>query len=146
LAREERVEPGQIELEITERLFTQAGSGTESQIRELRDYGFRIVLDDFGTGYSSLSYLRQFKVDRLKLDKSFAAGDDVQGNVALIRAAVSMAHLLDIAVVAEGIETDFQEAVALESGCDALQGYRYGVPMSAPAFARFMTDRMRSAA
>lgn len=146
LARQEGVEPSQIELEITERLFAQSGSGTESQIQELRSYGFRVALDDFGTGYSSLSHLRQFKVDRLKLDKSFAAADDVQDNIALIRAAISMAHLLNIAVVAEGIETELQEAIALESGCDALQGYRYGVPMSADQFAPFIAKRLRSAA
>ncbi len=146
LARKERVEPSQIELEITERLFMEVGSGSDSQIQSLRAAGFRVALDDFGTGYSSLSYLRRFKVDRLKLDKSFIAGADLHENIAVIRAAVSLAHLLDLEVVAEGIETELQEAVALESGCDLLQGHRYGAPMAADLLESFMDERLRSAA
>ena len=146
LAKVERIEPSQIEFEITEKLFMEIGSGSDSQIRALREYGFRVALDDFGTGYSSLSYLRHFKVDRLKLDKSFVAEADLQANIALIRASVSLAHLLGIEVIAEGVETELQEAVALESGCDALQGYRYGRPMAAKRLETVVNDRWRAAA
>jgi len=146
LARAERVQPSQIELEITERLFMTVGNGSDSQIQSLRDHGFRVALDDFGTGYSSLSYLRRFKVDRLKLDKSFAATDDAQENIALLRAAVSMAHLLKLEVIAEGIETELQETIALESGCDGLQGHRYGRPMTAEKFDAQLGGRLKTAA
>lgn len=106
-----------------------------------------MALDDFGTGYSSLSYLKRFRVDRLKLDKSFFATSDLQENVPVIRAAVSLAHLLGLDVIAEGIETKGQEAIALESGCDLLQGHRYGAAMNAAAFRRLMTSQsIRSAA
>jgi diguanylate cyclase (GGDEF)-like protein len=146
LARKEGIRPSQIEFEITERLFVETGGGSDSQIQSLRDAGFRVALDDFGTGYSSLSYLRRFKVDRLKLDKSFIDGANLQDNVALIRAAVSLAHLLGLEVIAEGIETELQEAIALESGCDVLQGHRYGFPMATERFEVSMSGQLRNAA
>ena len=145
LARKERVEPSQIEFEITERLFMES-SGSDSQIQNLRNSGFRVALDDFGTGYSSLSYLRRFKVDRLKLDKSFIANADLHENIAVVRAAVGLAHLLGLEVIAEGIETELQEAVALESGCDVLQGHRYGLPMAADRLEAFIDEELRRAA
>jgi diguanylate cyclase (GGDEF)-like protein len=146
MALEQRIQPSQIEFEITERLFVRVGNGSESQIQGLRDLGFRVALDDFGTGYSSLSYLRKFKVDRLKLDKSFAATSESQENIAVIRAAVSLAHLLNLEVIAEGIETELQESIALESGCDALQGHRYGAPMTAGDFDELMKGRVAKVA
>ena len=85
-------------------------------------------------------------MDRLKLDKSFAATDDAQENIALIRAAVGMAHLLKLEVIAEGIETELQETIALESGCDALQGHRYGRPMTAEKFDAHLGGRLKTAA
>jgi EAL domain-containing protein (putative c-di-GMP-specific phosphodiesterase class I) len=124
----------------------EVGSGSDSQIQSLRNAGFRVALDDFGTGYSSLSYLRRFKVDRLKLDKSFIAQTDLQENITVIRAAVSLAHLLGLEVIAEGVETELQEAIALESGCDVLQGHRYGKPMASEAFEAFAREELRKAA
>jgi diguanylate cyclase (GGDEF)-like protein len=146
MAREEGVNPTQIELEITEQLFMHKGLGCDEQMRRLRAYGFRLALDDFGTGYSSLSYLRRFQVDRLKLDKSFASSEDIQENIAFVRAAVTLAHLFGLEVVAEGIETELQEAVALEAGCDALQGYRYAAAMEEGEFDIYAGTKLRSAA
>lgn len=146
LARRERINPQQVEFEITERLFMEMGSGSDSQIQALRNFGFRVALDDFGTGYSSLSYLRRFRVDRLKLDKSFIAEGNVEENIAVIRAAIGLAHLLGLEVIAEGIETELQEAVALEGGCDVLQGHRYGRPMPLDSLEVLMTKALRAAA
>lgn len=146
LAREEGVVPQQLELEITEQLFMGTNSGCEEQMKKLREYGFRIALDDFGTGYSSLSYLRRFKVDKLKLDKSFASSEVTGENVALVRAAVTLAHLFGLEVVAEGIETELQEAVALEGGCDALQGHRYAAAMTTGEFEVYAAMKVRDAA
>lgn len=146
IARKAHVDPSQIEFEITERLFMEIGSGSDSQIQSLRDCGFRVALDDFGTGYSSLSYLRRFKVDRLKLDRSFIAETDFQENLAVVRAAVGMAHLLGLEVVAEGIETSAQEAIALESGCDLLQGHLYGMPVPVDQFDALVNKSLRNAA
>lgn len=116
----------QLEIEITENAFVDRGPECEMQINALRASGFRIALDDFGTGYSSLSYLKRFKVDKIKLDKSFADYGDLHNSVALIRAVVVLAHTLGLQVVLEGIESAEQEQVALEAGCDGFQGYRYG--------------------
>jgi len=146
LARREGVDPSQIEFEITERLFMEIGSGSDSQVQSLRDAGFRVALDDFGTGYSSLSYLRRFRVDRLKLDKSFIAEANVEESIAVVRAAISLAHLLGLEVIAEGIETELQEAVALEGGCDILQGHRYGEPMPIERLQLLLDESHRAAA
>lgn len=141
LALEEGVNPHQIELEVTEQLFLHDGMKCEEQIQKMRAYGFRLALDRFGTGYASLTHLRRFKVDKLKLDKAFATSAEVQDNIALIRAAVTLAHLFGLEVVAEGIETEVQEAVALESGCDALQGYRYSEPVPAAEFDQLLAKK-----
>jgi diguanylate cyclase (GGDEF)-like protein len=121
----------QIEIEITENVFVEQGTECEKQINSLRSSGFRIALDDFGTGYSSLSYLRRFNVDKIKLDKSFADYGNLHNSVALIRAVVTLAHTLGLQVMVEGIESAEQEQVALEAGCDGLQGYHYGEAVSA---------------
>lgn len=138
MVRAHGVEPSQIELEITEQLFLSEQGCHKEQMERLRGFGFRIALDDFGTGYSSLSYLRQFKVDRLKLDRSFACDAEVYESVAIVRGAVNLAHCLGLEVIAEGIETRAQEAVALEAGCDLLQGRLYAAALCAGEFKQFL--------
>jgi diguanylate cyclase (GGDEF)-like protein len=140
------VQPGQIELEVTEQLFMRHNDDCEAQIAELRSAGFRLALDDFGTGYSSLNYLRRFKVDRLKLDRSFSCDGRPEDNLALLRAAVTLAHAIGIEVVAEGIETQAQEAVALEAGCDILQGNRYANAMDMSSVEDFLGKSTKVAA
>ena len=146
IAEEIGVPCEQIELEITESVFIKHGHECEKHIKTLREQGFRVALDDFGTGYSSLSYLRRFQVDKIKLDKSFADDQNVQGSVAIIRAAVMLAHALGLEVVAEGIETAEQEQVALEAGCDGLQGYRYAAAMPAGALRDYVFSSPRAVA
>jgi diguanylate cyclase (GGDEF)-like protein len=130
IVNEEGVQAEQIELEITETLFIEHGALCTQAMQELRGDGFRIALDDFGTGYSSLSCLRRFPVDKIKLDRSFidiAARDQ---SVAIIRAAVTLGHAMELEVVAEGISCPEEEQIALEAGCDALQGHLYAPAMS----------------
>jgi diguanylate cyclase (GGDEF)-like protein len=130
IVNEEGVQAEQIELEITETLFIEHGALCTQAMQELRRDGFRIALDDFGTGYSSLSCLRRFPVDKIKLDRSFidiAARDQ---SVAIIRAAVTLGHAMELEVVAEGISCPEEEQIALEAGCDALQGHLYAPAMS----------------
>jgi len=146
ILKEAGVEPSQIELEVTEQLFMRQSDRCEEQIAGLRAAGFRLALDDFGTGYSSLSYLRRFKVDRLKLDRSLSSDGRAEDRVAIIRAAVTLAHTMGLEVVAEGIETQNQEAIALEAGCDALQGNRYAPAMDYGAVERFLDERAQRAA
>lgn len=146
MAIEEQIDPHQIELEISEKALTSNDKACEAQLRSLRDAGFRLALDDFGTGSCSLSYLRRLKIDRLKLDRSIATSGDVEEDTAVVRAAVTLAHLLGLEVVAEGIETRVQEAIALEAGCDALQGFRYASAMAAGSVDVFLRKKLRTAA
>ena len=138
IAGEEGVQPTQLELEITEGLFIEHGTLCGQTLQELRRDGIRIVLDDFGTGYSSLSCLRRFPVDKIKLDRSFidiAARDQ---SVAIIRAAVTLGHAMDLEVVAEGISCREEEQIALEAGCDGLQGHLYAPAMPVGGVAAFL--------
>jgi diguanylate cyclase (GGDEF)-like protein len=131
IADEEGVDPAQVELEITESLFIEHGGLCGQAMQELRRDGFRIVLDDFGTGYSSLGCLRTFPVDKIKLDRSFidlAARDQ---SIAILRAAVTLGHAMNLQVVAEGISCADEEQIAFDAGCDALQGYLYAPAMPA---------------
>ncbi len=144
IAAEEQVEPRQIELEITESLFIEHGSLCSQAIQQLRRDGFRIALDDFGTGYSSLSCLRRFPVDKIKLDRSFidiAARDQ---SVAIIRAAVTLGHAMDLDVVAEGVSCREEEMIALEAGCDALQGHLYAHAMPVDQLESWLAQQQSS--
>lgn len=138
IAAEQGIECRQIELEVTEGVLLDHSEMCEQAIRQLRADGFRIALDDFGTGYSSLSYLRRFPVDKIKLDRSFIDAAERDQSIALIRAAVGLGRALDLEVVAEGIATREQERVALEAGCDGLQGYLYAPAMPADELDLFL--------
>jgi len=131
-----------LELEITESLLI----GNSPQVREtiagLKSLGIWLTLDDFGTGYSSLAYLKAFAVDRLKIDRVFVR--DIErdaNNAAIVRAVISLAQALDIAVVAEGVETAGQTAFLIEQGCRHTQGFLMGPPMPAAEIAAFLADR-----
>jgi EAL domain-containing protein (putative c-di-GMP-specific phosphodiesterase class I) len=118
------LDPSQMELEITESLVLQDDEATATILRDLRAMGFRIALDDFGTGYSSLSYLARFPLDILKLDRSFVR--DVTMNASargIATAVISMAHVLGLLVVAEGVDQQAQARFLKEQGCDELQGF-----------------------
>ncbi|MFN3943935.1 MAG: putative bifunctional diguanylate cyclase/phosphodiesterase [Allosphingosinicella sp.] len=141
IAAEEDVECSRLELEITENLLIEHETLCERTIQLLRRDGFRVTLDDFGTGYSSLSYLRRFQVDKIKLDRAFIDAAERERSIAIIRAAVGLGRAMGLEVVAEGISTAEQEQVALEAGCDGLQGWLYGRPMPAADFDHFLTRR-----
>jgi EAL domain-containing protein (putative c-di-GMP-specific phosphodiesterase class I) len=141
IAAEEKVEPSQMELEITESLFIEHGALCADAVAALRSDGFRIVLDDFGTGYSSLSSLRKFPVDKIKLDRSFIDVAARDQSIAIIRAAVTLGHAMSLDVVAEGVSSIEEEQVALEAGCDAVQGHHYSQAMTADQVAAFLAAR-----
>jgi EAL domain-containing protein (putative c-di-GMP-specific phosphodiesterase class I) len=138
MAADHGVSCDQFELEITESVFVEHGDYCEHAIRQLRASGFRIALDDFGTGYSSLSYLQRFPVDTIKLDRSFLNASDPVANIPILRAAVTLGHALGLQVVAEGIASKEQEQVALEAGCDGLQGHLYAPAMRADALDAYL--------
>jgi diguanylate cyclase (GGDEF)-like protein len=145
IAAEANVPTKRIELELTETALVRRDD-CGSQITTLRAHGFRIALDDFGTGLSSLSSLRRFQVDKIKLDKSFADDTDRHRNIAILKSAVMLAHTLGLEVVAEGIENVEQEEVAIQAGCDGLQGYRYAQPMTEQDLGIFLSQSVEEAA
>ncbi|MFY8150143.1 MAG: putative bifunctional diguanylate cyclase/phosphodiesterase [Prochlorococcaceae cyanobacterium] len=125
------IDPAQLYLEITETSLVDDIQSIASTMDGLRQLGLKLAIDDFGTGYSSLLYLKRFPVGLLKIDQSFVAdlGCDPEDE-AIAQAIISLAGALGLRVVAEGVETDTQEARLIEYGCDFGQGYLYGKPQT----------------
>ena len=121
--------PSRLELEITEGVLIGDFSRATSILRRLKALGVRIAMDDFGTGYSSLSYLQSFPFDKIKIDQTFIA--KVDGNpqsAAIIRAVIALSRGLDLAVMAEGVETEAQRRFLAQESCDQMQGFLVGRP------------------
>ena len=118
-------------LEITESVMMDASAVTLTNIETLHRNGFRLSLDDFGTGYSSLSYLHRLPIAELKLDKAFVQDLTTSAAArALTVSVLSIAHSLDMLVVAEGVETAEQQKWLQSHGCPVLQGYLFGKPLA----------------
>ena len=129
-------------LEITEGTVMGDPNKAVAALRRLKDIGVSISLDDFGTGYSSLSYLKRFPIDVLKIDKSFV--DDVTTNsadAAIALSVISLAHNLNMRVIAEGVETREQVQFLTERGCDEMQGYYFSRPIDADGFTALLRER-----
>lgn len=130
-ARDHRIDPACLELEITETAFiSQATEHVERNVRALRQHGFSVALDDFGTGFSSLTHLKRFRVDMLKIDRQFVSdlqhgGDDDE----IVRSIIGLADNLGLGVVAEGVETREQAERLRSLGCVLYQGYLFGKPI-----------------
>lgn len=141
MARNAGVSPGRLALEVTESALLSNDPHALTALDNLRRAGVELALDDFGTGYASLSYLRVLAVDVIKIDRSFVSsvghsglGEMQQRDQAVVRAMLEMAHALSCQVVAEGVETPEQASWLKTQGCDVLQGYGLGRPISAPEF------------
>jgi diguanylate cyclase (GGDEF)-like protein len=118
-----------LELEITEGILLEDETVTSETLRKFRAAGIKIALDDFGTGYSSLNYLKQYAVDRIKIDRSFINQlADGGVSVAIVQAMVTLAHAMGIEVTAEGVETAEQRDVLAAMGCNTFQGYFFSPP------------------
>jgi len=125
--------PERLELEVTETQLVIDSAVASRTLELIRGFGVRIVLDDFGTGFASFGFLRQFRFEKLKLDRSLvvdAISDE--GSRAMMMASVTMARSLKMAITAEGIETEEQAALVRMAGCDQIQGWLYYKAMSAP--------------
>jgi diguanylate cyclase (GGDEF)-like protein/PAS domain S-box-containing protein len=128
-------------LEITEGVFLNERATVVATMNELRRFGVGLSLDDFGTGYSSLSRLTQLPIDELKIDRSFMRDlEDNSGTRAIVTAVVRVGQSLNLAVVAEGVETEAQRQLLAELGCGAIQGFLYARPMPATGFGRWLLD------
>lgn len=129
------ISPSRLKLELTESMLLDDFDGIRAKMAELRVYGVGFSLDDFGTGYSSLSYLKNLPFDQLKIDRSFVNDlPNSDSNAAIAKAIISLAHILRLRVVAEGIETESQRDFLIEHGCDYSQGYLFGRPMPITVF------------
>jgi EAL domain-containing protein (putative c-di-GMP-specific phosphodiesterase class I) len=123
--------PEFLELELTEGLLLANRDVVSTLIQELREMGVKLTIDDFGTGYSSLGYLRQFKVNRLKIDRSFVRDIPVNADDAAITTAIiNMARALNLDVLAEGVETAEQLDFLRAQNCYSIQGYYFSKPVA----------------
>ncbi|POA19007.1 diguanylate phosphodiesterase [Pseudomonas sp. FW300-N1A1] len=144
ILKETGLPPACLELELTESILMREVSEAMQILAGLKNLGLSIAVDDFGTGYSSLNYLKQFPIDVLKIDRTFVDGlPSGEQDAQIARAIIAMAHSLNLAVIAEGVETHEQLDFLREHGCDEVQGYLFGRPMPAPHFeAQFSNDAL----
>ncbi len=126
------IAPNQLEIEITESILIDSAEKALQCINKLREMGVKLAIDDFGTGYSSLSYLNKIPANLLKIDKSFI--DKINSNDSskqYVAAIISMGHIMGLDVISEGVEATEQLNALRSIGCDYVQGYIWGRPMSA---------------
>ena len=124
-----------LELEVTESVVMHNPAEAALILKRLHEQGIHISVDDFGTGYSSLGYLKQFRLDTLKIDRSFVR--DISSDAddaAIVRAVIALAHSLRLQVIAEGVETTEQLAYLRDLGCDQYQGYLRSKPLPPDEF------------
>src|ERR1700723_3155838 len=137
--RETRLDPGALELELTESVLMKRAESAAKVLETLRASGVQLAIDDFGTGYSSLSYLRRFPIDALKIDQSFVRQiDSASDETTIVTAIISMGRSLKLRVVAEGVESLRELTFLQAQQCDEAQGYYFSRPVPAPAFAALL--------
>lgn len=136
------IEPHLFELEITENTLVRDADRCIEILKEFRALGGIVSIDDFGTGYSSLSYLKNFPVDMLKIDKVFTRDITSEpDHAAITMAVISMAHNLNLRVVAEGVENEAQLKFLRHKGCDELQGFYFNEPVPAQEMTQMLEDK-----
>ncbi len=136
------LDPGRLEIEITETSALGASEATRSTLKSLRKLGVTVAIDDFGTGYSSLTLLKELPLDILKIDQSFVRGSEMPGPQEVIVAGlIKMARGLGIATVAEGVETREQLQSLYAKGCHRMQGYLFGKPVPAGELAGLLSSQ-----
>jgi EAL domain-containing protein (putative c-di-GMP-specific phosphodiesterase class I) len=129
----------QLELEVTEGIAVGEEESTARALCRIRELGVKLAIDDFGTGYSMLGRLRQYPIDRLKIDRSFV--NEIQGHngeAPIVSAMIAMARSLRLECVAEGVETLEQQIFLRNHGCDQAQGFLYSHPVEANDIAHLL--------
>ncbi|MBY0243319.1 MAG: EAL domain-containing protein [Burkholderiaceae bacterium] len=144
--RDSGLAAGLLELEVTESLIMRDVALAVAKMAELETMGVGLSIDDFGTGYSSLSSLKRFPISRLKIDKSFVRDlDSSADDRAIARAIISLAHELDVRVIAEGVETVQQRDFLQANGCDEMQGYWLSRPVPPQQIEALLVQQMAAA-
>ncbi|NTE88811.1 sensor domain-containing phosphodiesterase [Agrobacterium rubi] len=141
-----KVDPDQIELELTETVMMKETEGAFGLLDQLKSAGVQLAIDDFGTGYSSIAYLQKLPADIVKIDRSFVS-DMVNGNRerVLVRSMMELSHSLGYRVVAEGVETQEEADLLQAMGCDEIQGYWLSRPVRSAALIDWLLERHRPA-
>jgi diguanylate cyclase (GGDEF)-like protein/PAS domain S-box-containing protein len=132
-------DPAAIDLEITETVIMDDIAQYVPKLQALRDAGMGVEIDDFGTGYSSLAYIGRLPLSAMKIDRSFvSAMTEVADNISIVSTIISLAHQLELRVVAEGVETPAQRDLLASMGCDIIQGYLVSRPRPFEAMTAFL--------
>ena len=143
IVRDAGCDPSQIELEVTETALITDSVVTMTRLEQLRAAGFRIALDDFGTGYSSLTWLKKFKVDKIKIDRSFTQSIGHSRDVeAIVGSVITLGHAMGLAVTGEGVETHVEREFLRKAGCDQVQGYLISRPVPEDRLPALLRDPM----
>jgi predicted signal transduction protein with EAL and GGDEF domain len=142
ILHEAGLDPRRLELDLTESALVQDLEGAQLTLGRLRNAGVRIALDDFGTGYSTLYHLRNFQIDRIKIDRGFVKDMESQPEAAaLVRALLGLGSGLGVAITAEGVEVERQADLLAAEGCQQAQGYLYGHVLSREQALDLVRDR-----
>lgn len=136
------LEPGTVELEITENVLMRDVEGNAAKLDQLAEAGVLLAVDDFGTGYSSLKYLNRFPIHTLKIDRAFIKGLKLNG-MSIANAIVGIGRSLNLNVIAEGVESIDQLEQLRSMQCSEVQGYLFGMPMSAHEATRLLQEQVR---
>ena len=135
-----------LELEITETCLVLDPEVAERSLDLIRSFGVRVALDDFGTGYASIGFLRQFRFEKLKLDRSLVVqSESDEGSRAMMLSSITVARALKMGVTAEGVETEAQADLVRAAGCDQIQGWLYYKAMPAEDIAHHLGPRAKPA-
>lgn len=143
IIEETGVNPNHLDIEITEMSMMDQNESLVEKIRTLKEMGITFSIDDFGTGYSSLSYLKQFPVDTLKIDRSFVSMITVEDSgIPMVSAIISLAHALNLDVVAEGVEMKDELEVLKDHNCEYIQGYYFSKPLDSKSFKALLEKQL----
>jgi diguanylate cyclase (GGDEF)-like protein/PAS domain S-box-containing protein len=139
-AEEYEVDSGDIQIEMTERVFAKNKDKIIEKINQLKNRGFKVLIDDFGTGYSSLEYLKEFKIDILKIDRAFIKDYPENSDGKIIKTICALANSLDMEIVCEGAELKSQINFLNSIGCYIIQGFYYSPPVSSGIFENMLAE------
>ena len=138
ILKETGLDPGCLELELTESSLMANAAHVLESLRKLKDNGIKLAIDDFGAGFSSLDYLRRLPLDTLKIDQSFVRDASRVNGAALLSSITTLAHRLRLRVVAEGVETEEQLTFLQQLGCNNMQGYLFSKPLPGEQFKKLL--------